>query len=63
MKKEIEYTAAPDLIEKSIKRSIIIPNFLTTPEAVSELERVDIPRIKKSKKSTGIYRIIKTTSK
>jgi predicted DNA binding CopG/RHH family protein len=38
MNKNIKYTNAPSDVEQSLKRAVVIPNFVPTPEQVSKME-------------------------
>ena len=49
MKKEIVYTDAPNDVDESLERSVVIPNFAPLPEQVRELAN------KRSKKQVSIY--------
>ena len=57
MKKEIEYTDAPQNINESIERATIIPNFEITPEKVEEFVA------KRTKKPVSIYLSVETIEK
>jgi predicted DNA binding CopG/RHH family protein len=57
MKKQIEYTDAPNEIDEALDNAVLIPNFKLTPETVKELE------IKRTKKPLSIYLSIETIEK
>ena len=57
MKKEIEYTDAPEEIAESLSRAMIVPNFAPTPEQVAEYAA------KRAKKPVSIYLSVETIEK
>lgn len=54
MKIEIEYTDAPKEVEESLERSIVIQNFIPTPEEVQKLASL------RRKKPVSIYLSVET---
>ena len=57
MKKDIEYTDAPEEIAVSLERATIVPNFELTPEKVREFAA------KRAKKPVSIYLSVETIAK
>ncbi|MCL2821231.1 MAG: BrnA antitoxin family protein [Oscillospiraceae bacterium] len=57
MKKEIKYTDAPEDVEESMDRSVVIPNFVPSPENVKMLAE------KRTKKQVSIYLSTDTINK
>ena len=57
MRKEIEYTEAPEGVKESLYRAKVIPNFAPMPEQVEELAA------KRSKKPVSIYLSVETIEK
>ena len=57
MKKEIEYTDAPEDVTISIDRAVILPNFDVTPDGVREFAA------RRKKKAVSIYLSTETIEK
>ena len=57
MKKNVKYTDAPNDIEESLIRAIVIPNFTPLPEQVKELSA------NRTKKLVSIYLTVETIEK
>ncbi len=57
MKTDKKYTAAPAEIEKSLERSVAVPNFDLTPESVKAFAA------KRAKKPVSIYLSVNTIEK
>ena len=57
MKTEIKYTDAPREVEESLDRSVLIPNFIPTPEEVKKLAGL------RNKKPVNIYLSVNTIEK
>lgn len=57
MKTEIEYTDAPEDIEQSLERAVVVPNFNITPEEVREFAE------SRAKKPVNIYLSVETIEK
>ena len=49
MKKEIEYTDAPEDVARSLERAVVLPNFELTPEGVKQFVE------QRKKKPVNIY--------
>jgi predicted DNA binding CopG/RHH family protein len=57
MKTEIKYTDAPEDIQESLDKAVVVPNFELTPEGIREFaERM-------SKKPISIYLSVETIEK
>ena len=57
MKKEVKYTDAPQDVQQSLDRAVIIPNFAPTPEEVRKFAEG------REKKSISIYLSVETIEK
>jgi len=57
MKKDIEYSKAPDDVEQSLDRAVVVPNFSLIPKDVVEFARV------RAKKQVNIYLSVDTIEK
>ena len=57
MKKELEYTDAPEDVERSLENALIVPNFDLSPESVREFAEG------RAKKPISIYLSVETIEK
>ena len=57
MKSEIEYTEAPEDVERSLENAIVVPNFDLSPESVRAFAE------RRAKKPVSIYLSVETIEK